>query len=110
MVYAKFNLQIFYTPHYERTVWNYKHANTDHIKKTVCDFNWERFFANKNVNKMANIFNETISNVLSNCIPHEAIICDDQDPQWINSKIKKVIQEKNQLFSRVKSNINDAVL
>ena len=59
---------------------------------------------------MANILNETISNVLSNCIPHEAIICDDQDPQWINSKIKKVIQEKNQLFSRVKSNINDAVL
>ena len=29
---------------------------------------------------MDNIFNETISNVLENYIPHETIICDDQDP------------------------------
>ena len=59
---------------------------------------------------MVNIFNETISNVLNNYILHETIICNDQDPSWINNKVKKAIQEKNQLFSRVKSNINNGTL
>ena len=59
---------------------------------------------------MVNIFNETISNILNNYILHEAIICNDQDPPWINNKVKKEVQEKNQLFRRVKSNINNGTL
>ena len=70
MVFAKFNLQIYYPPPYERVAWDSKHANTDHIRKAICGYNWERFFANKDVNEMVNIFNETISNVLNNYIPH----------------------------------------
>ena len=64
----------------------------------------------KDLKEMVNILNETISNVLNNYIPHETIIYDDQDPPWINNKVKKVIQEKNQLFSRVKSTINNSTL
>ena len=67
----------------------------DQIRKTTMGFNWERSFANKDVNEMVNIFNETISKVLNNDIPHETIICDDHDPPWINDKVKKVIQKKN---------------
>ena len=59
---------------------------------------------------MVNIFNETISNVLNNYIPHDTIICDNQDPLWINNKVKKAIQVKKQLFSRVKSNIDNGTL
>ena len=110
IIFAKFNLQIYYPPPYERVLWHYKHANTDHIRKAICDFNWERSFANEDVNEMVNIFNETISNVLNNYIPHETIICNDQDPPWINNKVKKAIQEKNQHFSIVKSNINNGTL
>ena len=80
IIFPKFNLQIYYPPPYERVVWHYKHANTDHIRKAICGFNWERSFANKDVNEMVNIFNETISNVLNNYIRHETIICNDQDP------------------------------
>ena len=67
-----------------------------HIRKAISGFNWERSFPNKDVDKMDNIFNETVSNVLSNYVPHEPIICDDQYPQWINNKVKKAIQEKSQ--------------
>ena len=59
---------------------------------------------------MVNIFNETISNVLINYIHHETIICDDQDPTWVNIKIKKAMLGKNQLFSSVKSNNNNGTL
>ena len=80
-------------------MWHYNHANTDHIGKAICGFNWEKSFENKDINGMGNIFNETISNVLSNYIPHETTICDDQDPSWINKKVKKAIQKKKISFS-----------
>ena len=35
---------------------------------------------------MVKIFIEAISNVLNIYTPHETIICDDQDPPWINNK------------------------
>ena len=37
--------------------------------------------------------------MLNNYIPHETLVCGDQDPPWINNKVKNVIQEKNQPFS-----------
>ena len=43
---------------------------------------------------MDNIFNETISNVLENYIPHETKICDDPDPPWINNNVQKAMEEK----------------
>ena len=39
IIFAKFNLQIYYPPPYERVVWHYKHADTDHIRKARCRFN-----------------------------------------------------------------------
>ena len=96
--FAKFDLQIYSPLPYETAVWHYKPANTDRIRKAICGSNWESSFADKEVNEIVNIFNETISNVLNNYIPHETIICNDQDPPWINNKVKKVIKEKNQLM------------
>ena len=110
IIFAKFNLQIYYPPPYKRVVWHYKHENTDHIRRAICGFNWDRSFANKDVNEMVNIFHETISDVLNNYIPHETIIRNDQDPPWINYKVKKAIHKKNQLFSRLKSNNNNGTV
>ena len=83
---------------------HYRHANTSHIRKAISGFNWERSFANKDVNEMVNSFNETMSNVLNNYTPHETIIFDDQNLP-LYSKVKKAIQEKNQLFRRFNINI-----
>ena len=33
IIYAKFDLKVFYPPPYERTVWHFSQANSDHIKK-----------------------------------------------------------------------------
>ena len=58
----------------------------------------ERKFENNSVNEKVNIFNTTITNILSNYIPHEKITCDDRDPPWINKNIKQLILEKNQAY------------
>ena len=94
IVFAKFNLQIYYPPPYPREIWHYKQANTELIRRAITDFNWDRAFLNTNVNEKVSIFSNTILNILSNFIPHETIVCDDKDPPWFNRTIKSLIQEK----------------
>ena len=47
---------------------------------------------------MVNIFNETICDVLNNYIPHEAMICDDQDPHVLITKLKKLLYKRKISF------------
>ena len=50
IIYAKFNLKVFYPPPYERTVWHFSRANSDHIKK-------EFSLKNIDVNEQVSVFN-----------------------------------------------------
>ena len=95
ITYAKFNLKIYYPPLCEQEIWHYDKANVDHIRRSIDEFSWERGFANTSVNNKVHIFNKTIRNIMSNYIPHEAIICDDRGPTWINKDIKQLILDKN---------------
>ena len=61
-----------------------------------------------NFNDMVNLFNRTIKNILHNFIPHEIITCDDRDPPWINSSIKRLIQAKNEAYKRFKRSNNNS--
>ena len=108
IIHAKFNLKIFYPPPYERVVWHYQDANNGLIQRSISQFNWERAFSNKGVNKHISIFNETILNIMTNFIPHETKIFNDREPPWINNKVKTMIQEKSkiyQLYLKNKSNM-----
>ena len=93
IVFAKINLNICYPPLYE--IWHYEKANADLICRSVDQFLWDNRFSNIDVNQKVHLFNQTIKNILCNFIPHETVTCDDRDPLWINSKIKRLIQEKN---------------
>ena len=111
IVFAKFNLMIFYPPPYSREVWHYREANTDLIRRAISNFNWEKAFYSTNVTKKVSIFNETILNVLSNYVPHETLTCDDKNPQWFNSWIKSLLQDKNKLYKDFRrSNTNVQLL
>ena len=61
-----------------------------------------------NVNDMFHLFNRTIKNILHNFIPHETITCDDRDPPWINSSIRRLIQDKNEAHKRYKRSNNNS--
>ena len=41
IIFAKFDLKVFYPPPYERTVWCFFQANSDYIKRAVDLFDWE---------------------------------------------------------------------
>ena len=42
---------------------------------------------------------------MTNFIPHETKIFNDPEPPWINSKVKQMIQEKNKVYLKNKSNM-----
>ena len=98
IVFAKFNLSIFYPPPYERTVWYYERANTELMRRAIDQFDWLRALSNVNVDEKVYFFTKTLLNIIQNFIPHETIICDDRDPPWINKEIKKLMIEKNLVF------------
>ena len=89
LVYAKYNLEMWYPPAYEREIWHYQYANTDQIKRAIEQCPWKKSFRNLHINEMVYLFNKIIKNILSNYLPHETITCDDRDPPWINNKIKQ---------------------
>ena len=98
IVFAKFNLSIFYPPPYERTVWYYERANTEFIRGAIDQFDWLRALSNVNVDEKVYFFTKTLLNIIQSFIPHETIICDDRDPSWIHKEIKKLMLEKNLAF------------
>ena len=56
---------------------------------------------------MVHLFNTIIKNILHNFIPHETITFDDRDPLWINSSIRRLIQDKNEAYKHFKRNNNN---
>ena len=69
IIYAKFELKVFYRPPYERTMWRFSRVNSDHIKKVINLFDWESSLNNLNVNEQVSVFDETIMNITSNFVP-----------------------------------------
>ena len=98
IVYAKFNLEITYTPPSLPEVWHYKDANIELIQRAINEFNWTRAFSNTNVNEKVNIFNNTILNILSNFYPRETLTSNAKDLSWFNKEMKEIIQDKNNAF------------
>ena len=99
-----FSSQVQYPPPYEREVWHFKIANTDHIKRVINGFPCERSFANLDINDKLHLFNKTIRNILSNFIPHETITFDDRGPPCINNRVKHLINEKNAIYKNYLKN------
>ena len=92
IIYAKFDLKIFYPPPYERMVWHFKHANSDHIKRAIDIFDWESTLNYIDANDQVSVFKSKILNIVSNFIPNETITCVDRDPPWMNSFLKNLIR------------------
>ena len=51
IIFAKFNLSILYPPRYERTVWFYKKANPELIRRAINEFDWTRALSNVSIDK-----------------------------------------------------------
>ena len=60
IIFAKFNLKVYYPPPYERTIFHYSQANVDHIQQAINIFDWENAFLNTDVDAQVSIFSNTV--------------------------------------------------
>ena len=101
IIYAKFDLKIIYPPPYDRTVWHFKHTNSDHIKRAIDIFDWGSALNYIDANDQVSFFNSTILNIVPNFIPNETITCADRDPPWMNSYINNLIRAKDNFCKKL---------
>ena len=76
---SSFNLNIYYTPPYQRLIWDYKKANSENIRKSLDSVNWEWLFDSKDVNSQVIALNQTVLNVFHNYVPNNYITNHDKD-------------------------------
>ena len=79
LVFAKFDLSIYYPPPYGKTVWYYNRANADLIQRAINLFDWDKALRINDVDKHF-IFSDNLINIMKNFVPNETIICDNTDP------------------------------
>ena len=87
-IFAKFDLKVFYTPPFERTVWHFSQVNSDHIKRAIDLSDWESGLIDLDVNEQVSVFNDTMTNIIPSFVPNDIIICDARDSHWMNRHIK----------------------
>ena len=110
VIFAKFDLRIFYPTLFERNVWHYKPGNIDLIRQAVDNFDWNRALGNASLIRQVSVFSDIILYIISNFIPHKSIVCDDRDPPWVNSKIKKAIIKENKEHEKYINNKSNFLL
>ena len=81
--------------------------NTEPIRREITDFNMDGAFLNTIVSENVSVFNNTIMNILSRFIPHEAIVCDDKDSPQFDIPTKSLIQEKKDTFKKYRKRNNN---
>ena len=78
----------------------YDRANVVQINRAISLFDWENAFYNKEVDDQVKLFNETLTNIFRNYIPHKKIKCDYKDPPWITTEIKTNLRKKKRLYKK----------
>ena len=76
IVFAKYDLKIYYLQPYESKVWLYQEADSILIRWEIYDLSWKRAFPNWNVDEKATVFNRTTLNILENFAPYETLVGD----------------------------------
>ena len=91
-------------PPYQGLVWNYKKADVTAIRKARDPVNWEFIFLNKTVHDQVLALDQVLMNIFANYVPNKYKFFEDQDPPWMNDRIKSKIQQKNSLFKQYVKN------
>ena len=76
-------------------MWVLSQAISDHIKRAVDLLDCVSALIDFDVNEKVSVFNDTITNIMSNFVPNEITICDDRDRPWMNRLIKNLIYKTN---------------
>ena len=55
-------------------MWHFSQVTSDHIKRAVDLFDWESALFDLDVNEQVSVFNDKITNIMSNFVLNEIIV------------------------------------
>ena len=100
--YVKLNFQVFRPPPYKRLVFHYDRANAGMLQRACRMYDWvgELTYLADNPEGQVELFDEVISNISKNFIPHEEKTFYAGDPPWLTKNCKTFYKKYNQLYKR----------
>ena len=73
-------------------------ANSDHTKRAANLSEQDSALTDLDVNEQVSIFNDTATNIMSNVVPIEIIICENRGTLQMNRHLKYVILHKDNFY------------
>ena len=93
-------------PPFKRRVWHYSRANTDAIKNSLIEYDWDRSLSNldHSPDEQVEHLDEVIMNVATNFIPFDDKIFKPKDPPWITNISKLSYRRYRSKFKKFLKN------
>ena len=79
---------------YKPLTWDYKNADFPSINRAIDIFDSGNSLEGKNLHEQVHFFNKTILKIFQNYVPNKTILCNDKDPSWFNTEIRKILTKK----------------
>ena len=98
IVNAKINFSVPCPPPYKRTIWKYKAANHDNIRRDFRLTNWVDLFSNKSLDDIVSIFNSKFLEIMKSHIPNKIITINERDAPWITPEVKTAIKRNHRTY------------
>ena len=100
--HVKLNFKCFPPPPYKRLIWHYARANIDMLQRACRMYDWVGELTNLMNDPEAQVehFDEIISNISKNFIPHEKKTFYAGDPPWLTKNCKNFYKKYNRSYKR----------
>ena len=98
--FVKLNLKNPVPSPFKRFVWHYNRANERAIYEACKSFDWRLSLNTLNAEEAVNFFDETLTNICKNYIPHEDKLFKPKDPPWITNASRNLYSTYKRKFKR----------
>jgi hypothetical protein len=97
---------------YKRRLWHYSRANTDFIKRSLNNVDWNANLLARahDVNLQVSFLTDTVKNVFSNFVPFDDVIVKPREPPWMSRNIKTYYNKYRKVFKQYIENARPNLL
>ena len=106
---AVLNFKYKHDSSFKREVWNFKKADFDKFRCVLSTSPWQNVTFLDDVNECVLIWSDMFIKIAEACVPHQNVIIRPKDKPWMNSAMRKCINNRRKLFYEFKRSNLDSV-
>ena len=94
---------------FKRNIWVYEKGDYNKYRQLLTEVNWNRILFKEDLNDIVNEFTDTIMKAAKSSIPNKTVLIRPNEPNWINSSIKRHIRQRKRLYKIAKRINNEQI-